>query len=520
MTREADLIAIEQELCSRSLASFVKFAWDHIDPEPYSHNWHMDVVCEHLEACASGEITRLLINVPPGMSKSSAAAVFFPAWLWGPGKRPHSKYIGASFAEDIAQRDNSRTRRLVKSDWFQDRWPTKIRPDQDTKTNFENYSGGFRVCSAVDSMTGKRGNFVTWDDPHSPKQTDSIVKLQSAVGTFKETLTTRLVNQKTSVITVIMQRLHEGDVSGEILSGDYGYTHVMLPMEFDPARRCYTAVKPKWRKQVPVKARYDMKFQRWYLPRTPRPHDREEVINKLPVQDVYDQDPRTEQNELMFADRFPDWVVARDKKAMGAYATAGQFDQSPTPREGAMFDTTLIEILPTCPPLKKVARGWDLAASKQATSAFSAGVLVGEDFNERTIIVDVERGQWSDAEVKVKVKNIATQDRKRFSRVRTSIPQDPGAGGKAYANSIIRNAQGLDVTKSVESGDKEMRARPVSAQCEVGNLYLVEGDWNSAFLAELKGFPTAKLKDQVDATSRGYEHMQKASSAPLTGKQK
>lgn len=515
MLNEADRINIDRELAKRSLSDFIRTAWPVIDAETYEHNWHMDVVSDHLMACQAGEINRLLINVPPGTSKSSAASVFFPAWLWGPAGAPHTRYIGASHEQGLATRDNRRTRLLIESEWYQRRWPTKITSDQNEKTNFENDKGGFRQSTAVASMTGKRGHFVTWDDPINPEGSGSDVTRETAVRVFKETLTSRLVNPRTSVITIIMQRLHEDDVAGHILASDYGYHHVMLPMEFERERCCYSVVKPTWREVEPVLARYDAPRQVWHTGEAA-----EGDLADKPLVEVYPQDPRREDGELLFEDRFTADVVERDKKVMGSYATAGQFQQRPAPRGGGMFHRDWFVPVRAAPVCVRYVRGWDVAASTERDSAYTVGVLMGQTRDGDYVVIDVVRKQLSAHGVEAMVKATAAQDFQQYGgKVMGSVPQDPGAGGKVWAQAIIRAAAGYNYRKSPESGDKESRAEPFSAQAEAGNVMMVLADWNKDYLDEVALFPNSKFKDQVDASSRAFMELTKPQAKGLTGTQ-
>ena len=228
----------------------------------------MDALADHLMATANGDITRLLINVPPGTSKSTGTGVFFPAWLWGPFGWPGARFIGASYEQGLATRDNRKTRLLIDSEWYQDRWPIELTSDQNEKTGFENIKQGFRQSCAVKSMTGKRGDFVLWDDPLSPEKANSETERDTALRVFNETLPSRLNDPENSVIIIIMQRLHEKDPSGHILANEFGYVHLCLPMEFEIERKCKTLIG----------------FE----------------------------DPRAEEGELLFPERFPRSVVERD----------------------------------------------------------------------------------------------------------------------------------------------------------------------------------------------------------------
>ncbi len=465
-----DVKACEKEYCQRRLSHFIEMAWPHVDPQPYVHGWHMDAMGDHLEACATGEITRLLINIPPGTSKSSATSVFFPAYLWGPYGWPQARFIGASYEQGLATRDNLKTRRLIESEWYQDHWPIKLTSDQNEKTGFENKKMGFRQSYAVKSMTGKRGDFVVWDDPLSPEKANSEVERETANRVFAETLQSRLIDVKKSVIIIIMQRLHERDTSGYILSRDLGYEHLCLPMEYEPDRKCVTSIG----------------FE----------------------------DPRTQEGELLFEARFPRDAVERDKKVMGSFATAGQFQQRPVPREGGMFKNHWFNTVETIPPGTKFCRGWDLAASTGSTGAYTAGVKIGKTPEGRFIVAHAVRDRLEAGGVRKLINGVASQD---GIETKISIPQDPGQAGKAQAQDIVRGLAGYVARYSPESGDKVTRADPLAAQAEAGNLDVLKGIWNAEFVDELCAFPFGEHKDQVDAASRAFNELAAAPPMALVG---
>ena len=197
---------IEREYCSRSLANFVRRAWQILDPGmPLVWGPHMDAVCLHLEAVTKGQINRLLINIPPGTSKSSLVSVYWPAWEWGPKGIPTNRVIGASHEQSLSVRDSTKMRRLVTDPWYQKLWPTNLMKDNNQKLSFENDKTGFRQACAVRSMTGRRGDRVIWDDPHSAEDAHSPAALIEAERIFKETLPTRLVSPEHSAIVIVGQ---------------------------------------------------------------------------------------------------------------------------------------------------------------------------------------------------------------------------------------------------------------------------------------------------------------------------
>lgn len=288
--------------CEESLATFIRRAWPIIEPgQEYVHGWHIDAICEHLEAITDGveingeRYNRLLINVPPGMSKSTILNVMWPAWEWGPRAMPHLRYVCASHSLDLALRDSVKMRRLIMSDWYQSLWGSRVKltGDQNAKGKFENTAAGFRQAAAAGSITGHRGDRVIIDDPHSVESAASEQMRQTTNDWFCEAIPTRLNNPLESAIVVIMQRLHEDDISGVILSKFDVYDHLMLPMSFEPRRSCETRLG--------------------FV------------------------DPRTEDGELLFPERFPQSVVDRDSISLGPFGVAGQFQQSPMPRGGGIL---------------------------------------------------------------------------------------------------------------------------------------------------------------------------------------
>ena len=469
----SDFDAIDRELCKRSLAEFAKQAWHILEPAtPLKWGWALDAICQHLEAVTEGDIKRLLMNVPPGSMKSLLTGVIWPAWEWGPRGFKHHRYLATAHSQSLAVRDNMKCRRLVASEWYQSKWPTPLTTDQNAKTKFENSATGFREAMAFTSMTGSRGSRVLLDDPISADNANSDAELESAHITFTETLPTR-INDDQSAIVVIMQRLNERDTSGVILDLGLGYTHLMIPMRFEPERACRTSIG-------------------W-------------------------EDPRTDDGELMFPERFSEEQVASLEKTMGSYASAGQLQQRPAPRGGGMFKRAWFQPIPAAPVGTKWIRGWDLAATAKKDAARTASVRMGRTPDGRIVIGHVTKDQLGPMEVERLILNTAKQDAEDGGGT-ISIPQDPGQAGKVQKSALARLLAGYDVRFSPESGSKEDRARPLSAQAEAGNVLIVSGAWNREFLDEAETFPNGKFKDQIDAASRAFGELVKPRSVAKTGR--
>jgi predicted phage terminase large subunit-like protein len=283
--------------CERSFVQFVKEAWPVLEPRMrFVHTWHIDAICDHLEAVTAGQINRLLINVPPGSMKSLLCSVLWPAWEWGPKGLTSYRYISTSYAEGAVARDCRKMRMLVMSEWYQRHWPS-VELTRAGELSFENTLTGTRDGVAFGSLTNKRGDRLIIDDPHSAEKAESQTDRERAVRRFREGAVNRLNDQIASAIIIIMQRLNESDLSGEILAnGGMGYVHLCLPMEYERTRHCET--------------------------------------------EIGFSDPRARDGELLAPERFPQNVVDDFKRDMGVYAYAGQYQQRPAPRGGGIFPYT------------------------------------------------------------------------------------------------------------------------------------------------------------------------------------
>lgn len=466
----ADWLEIERELSKRSLAEFAKLAWPVLEPATeLKWGWALDAICEHLEAVTLGQIDKLLMNVPPGSMKSLLTGVLWPAWEWGAKGLPQHRFLGTAHSQSLAVRDNMKARRLIASQWYQERWPIALTTDQNAKTKFENDKTGFREAMAFTSMTGSRGDRVILDDPISADSANSEAEIENAKITFTETLPTR-VNNEDSAIVVIMQRLNERDTSGVILAKELDYTHLMIPMRFEADRKCTTGIG-------------------W-------------------------TDPRKKDGDLMFPERFPESQVSQLERTLGSYATAGQLQQRPAPRGGGMFKREWFEIIPAAPASCRWIRAWDLAATASSDAAWTRGCKMGRTADGQYVLADMRGLQGSPADVERLIVTTATQDGRS---VPGSLPQDPGQAGKAQVAYLIKKLAGYRYTASPESGDKVTRAGPLAAQCEVGNVKLVEGAWIEDFLDEITTFPAGKFKDQVDAASRAFNELTEMSTYSWSG---
>lgn len=469
MLEEAEKNADAIRKRCQSFAEFVKMAWRIIEPgTPLKWNWHLDAMCDHLEAISRGKLkARLIINVPPGSSKSTIVTVLWQAYEWGPLGKRHHRFVTTSYDLVNVKRDTGKTLDVVKSDWFQELWP-ECRLKTKGVMSFSNTDSGSRLGVAFKSITGKRGDRLVIDDPHSIQGAESETERDKAVRDFIEGGLNRINDWETSAIVIVMQRLHMDDLTGALLAKPFGFIHLMIPMEFEPARRCTTPLKVDDGKG----GKKD-----W-------------------------TDPRSYEGELMDPVRVP--AAANElNKLTGDYPYAGQYQQRPAPREGGMFKVEKIDIVESCPAGGDTCAGWDFAGSKRKKSPYTARVLmtrIGGDIYIR----HAERKHTNPTELNKMLKDVSVEDRNRVPDVLISIPQDPAQAGKyqkwAFSDILI----GFKFKATPETGDKETRAEPFAAMVGAERVHLVRGDWNHDFIEELRNFPSGSIKDQVDAASRAF----------------
>ena len=455
----------------KSLYEFVKLMWPVLEPgTTFLEGWVMQEVCRHLEAVTDGKVNRLLINVPPGFCKSLITDVFWPAWEWGPRKMPFTRYVCAAYSEQLTLRDNRKCLALMQSPEYQSRWGDVFELDKNeqSKHKFANMSTGFKLATAVGgSATGERGDRVIIDDPHNVKDSESEAKRAEALYWFTEVMPSR-VNSEASAIVIIMQRVHEEDVSGLILDKKLGYEHLCVPMRFE----------------------------------VDHPFKSDTCLNFV--------DPRTEDGELAWPELYPLTRIERDEKVMrsygGEFAIAGQFQQRPAPRGGGMFqrdDFQYVDVKDV-PMAGSLVRGWDLAATKDGRAAFTVGLKMRRTADGNLYIEDVERFRGTPSEVDASILKCAREDGTSCIQ---DLPQDPGSAGKTVKSHMAQLLDGFSFHITTESGSKEDRARPLASQSEAGKIHLVRAPWNETFLAEACTFPAGKYKDQVDAASRAYARL-------------
>jgi predicted phage terminase large subunit-like protein len=327
-------INVEAERLEDSFYEFVKNAWSVVDPAEFVDNWHLEDICNHMEAVARGHCSRLLLNEPPRTGKTFIVSICFTAWVWAqrvkaPLMGPHVSFFYASYAEQLSLEHSIKCRRLVESPWYRARWGKRFNllSDRNRASHFENDKGGYRMCSSVDAKaTGYGADVLVADDPHLVKEAESDQVREDTVRWWSETMPSRLNNRRTGAMIVVMQRVHEGDLSGHLLNpkNELNYVHFCVPMSYVPCKHVNAWVDEKGE---PVDAEEGVGIRTFVG----------EDADEVPEDAIFWMDRRSEPDELLWPDRFPASEVYKLERELGPYAYAGQYQQDPAPRGGGII---------------------------------------------------------------------------------------------------------------------------------------------------------------------------------------
>jgi predicted phage terminase large subunit-like protein len=452
-------------LLESDFGGFVREAWAVLEPyTPFQDNWHVDLIGEHLTLVRRRETRRLIINVPPRHMKSLLVTVIFPCWVWT--TEPQTRFICSSYADSLATKHNLDRRTLVESPWYQSLWGGRvtIAPDQNQKTEFLNTSRGHMISTSVGgSVTGKGANFVICDDPHNPLEILGDAARKRACDYFDQALSTRLDQPMRDCIIVVMQRLHEQDLTGHLLEQG-GWDHVFLPAEAD-------------------------REERWRFPIAKTIHERKP-------------------GELLWAARFPQKVLDDAKIRLGSYAYAGQYQQRPSPAEGGILKRHWWRRYDTPPDtFDQVIQSWDFTFKDSKGSDFVVGQVWGAVGSNRYLL-DQIRGRFTFSQSLAAMRTMTA----RWPQAHAKLVEDK-ANGPAIIDTLRNELTGIIAVQPL--GSKLARAQAGAPELEAGNYHLPRTEFADDFIEEAAAFPNAAHDDMVDAWSQAASRFRSSSSGVM-----
>lgn len=486
------------------LLAFVRYFWHVLEPgTPFVGGWILEAIVEHLEAVTFGEITNLLVNVPPGCCKSLLTNTFWPAWEWSAMGMAHIRYVTFSYSASNTERDNQRFGDLITAQDFQAMYPA-IKVRQNGMTMVSNYEHGWKLASSVTgSATGKRGNRAICDDLNNVKESESKVIMEETNRWFRESLSSRLNDMERDAKVVIAQRVAENDVSGEILSLGLPYCHLCIPMEMvwqadengDPYTTAIGWVDPRW---------------------TPNPEDCEGV--------------------LAWPERFSEKTVQALKVELGPFASAAQLAQTPEARGGGILKRDFWmpgEVYMTngkFPPFEYVIASLDGAFDEKEENDPSAltvwGIFQNEHGYNRAMLVHAwaKKLQISGPKVEIEPGEHESMYRRRAmpswglvewtadtcNRFKVDVLLiENKASGKPAAQSLQNShgRQGWSIVLVEPKGDKYARGLAVQPSFSQGMIYKPDREWADAVVDECAIFPKGRHDDQYDSTTQAIKHL-------------
>lgn len=467
----------ERMLLESSLADFVRAAWQLLEPgRELQWNWHIDLICDYLQAFHERKFRRGIINIPFRCMKSLLVSCFFPAWVWT--HSPQHQFLTLAHKDALAHRDAIKTRVILESDWYQERWGHKVtfRSDQNQKGRYENTRNGHRISQGIGAgLTGDGGDTLLIDDPHDAEKAQSDAERQTVLDAYDDKIVSRLNDPRSGGILIIMQRLHELDLVGHVLLAEReeGWVHLCLPMEYEA--------------DTPGK----------------RP------IN--PAKRLGFKDPRKKSGDLMWKERFPRKVVEAFKVRLGPYGASGQLQQRPTPAGGGILKAKWWKRWPDGKPMPlcdQIFLSWDTAYSKEGleTNSFSAETTWGifwHEAEERHCIILL--GAW-DGQVEY-------PDLRRKARTldRELDPDRHLIEKKASGQSLIQDLRrsGLSVRAYNPDRDKIARAYAVQAMLADGQVWAPDRKWADRVIDCCASFPfgAPPSSDYTDTCTQAWLYL-------------
>jgi predicted phage terminase large subunit-like protein len=466
--------AVDAELARRRFSHFIRCAWESIEPGNHlGWNWHLDAICEFLEAVSAGEIPNGVITIPPRTLKSRLITVMWPVWEWT--SRPATKFITASYAANLALDHSVQSRDLIRSEYYQsafgDRF--KLAGDQNVKGYYKNDRGGHRVATSVGgSATGWGADIIIADDPINVKEANSELVRAAALEWWRKVMPSRLNDPRTGRKLVVMQRVHEDDVAAWCI--DNGYQHLNLPMEYDPKSACI----------VPAIG--------W-------------------------TDPRTEPGELLHVERYGVEQVEMLKRELGSFAFEAQYNQQPRPvDDNAIFPAnqwSVWDALPSGPDgLRKpddtlISADLTFTGKQQRSTGgytnpdhvvYQLWYMYGAD----RYLIDEARGQWSFTQSKQQLRAFVDRAEASHPFPASRVIVEAKANGEALIDDLRGEIPGIVGWNPDKFGDKVQRAWAAQPLQEAGQLWLPKrASWLDDWRSELAAFPHGRWDDRVDAMS-------------------
>jgi predicted phage terminase large subunit-like protein len=433
---------------------FLRRSFGTLSPsETFIQSWHIEAITEYLRALEQSHITRLIINMPPRSLKSMTVTVAWTSYLLG--RNPATKIITASYASALSLKHGLDARTLLLSPWFARAFP-HTRLISTEKRKLMTTQQGFRLSTSVGgTLTGEGGDVLIIDDPLNPAQAASDRFRARANPWFDHTLASRLNNKHTGRMLLVMQRLHEEDLTGHLLAKG-GWEHVALPAMAES----------------PV----TISVGRFY-----------KVMQT---------------GELLQPERESEATLARLREDVGSQAFAAQYLQTPVRTEGQMIRAGWIHCAPMPSQVEFLLQSWDTAIKTGAAHDRSACVTLG-----------VSEGRYYVMDALACRMDYPSLKRALLEQVERYKPHavviEDKASGQSLLQDVRREHQALPIVPWMPKGNKIQRTARITPLMEAGRIcFPYQASWKEEMVAELMAFPHGRHDDLVDALAQGILWLQ------------
>jgi len=438
--------------CENNFLFFVRYLYKENTNRKFTVNQHHIEIAKKLMDVFDGEITRLIINIPPRYGKTELAVKMFIAWTMA--KNPQSKFIHLSYSNELALDNSSQTKEYIESDAYQKFWKNELKPDSKSKSKWFNLQGGgVYATSAGGAITGfgagvpnstEFSGAIIIDDPIKPTDAESDRARLVINERYNNTIRSR-VNDRSTPIILIMQRVHEEDLSGFLLNGGSG-----------------------------------------------------EVWEHLNL-------PALDQNNIPLWEEKHTFEELEQIRQANRYNFAGQYMQQPAPSEGGEWRREWFQIVDKAEvPLQSLK--WELiidGAYTKNTANDPSGFQIGAKWDNNYVIASsIDKYMEMPELLKFIPAHIASSG----VEVKMTLVE-PKASGKSIKQ-MIYNETKLNISEiktNFVNQSKIENARACSPYIESGRCILIKGSWNDAFLQQVGTFPNAKHDEHIDLTCYGIE---------------
>ncbi len=462
----------QAKVLNLTLQAFVHEAWRILEPvSPLVWSWHLDLICEYLTLIRDenfkkvcGDLEGIIFNVPPRTMKSLLISVFFPIWVWT--TKPSRRFMFVSYSEKLSTQHSVFRRSIIESDWYQKNWSSvfSLSRDQNVKSHYENSERGTMFSTGMQATaTGMGGDILIFDDPLNPEQAISQVEREAVNLRFDTTFRSRINDPATGVKIIIMQRLHELDLTGHVLARESSrWKHVSLPA-------------------------IAQKDETWNSP-----------SGKLLA--------TQKEGDLLWSARLPKSFLDSQRIGMGSWAFNGQYQQTPAPLDGGIVKRQWVRFYRQLPEkFEFMVQSWDCTFSGGSDNDFVAGQVWARSGGKYFMLPyrTYERLDFGPTMAAIKSCHA------KFPQAHAVLIEDK-ANGPAIISELQKEIAGV-VSVNPEGG-KIARAQATAPLWESGSIELPDPQvfgcsWIEDYLHNICTFPKAAHDDDMDATSQALIYM-------------